>query len=160
MARRVLHLLDTTYPEVLHSSTEPFSWDFRFKSIFGAKDFKRIHDCEICIKSRINDHNFAIYSEILTIVSYNMNRINQKRILFCFRNRIIFSIITLNKYEICNTYIGTVLVTSVLTRPSLWYEIGVLWVDIINIKRHATAVGFWIITNMNLIFQMRYYMSL
>ena len=44
--------------------------------------------------------------------------------------------------NICSAHL--VLITSVLTRPSVWYERGVLWANITHIKSHATALGFWL----------------
>ena len=40
---------------------------------------------------------------------------------------------------------------------SIWYEIGVLWPKIKPVKSHTTALGFWIQTGMNHIFQMKYF---
>ena len=38
---------------------------------------------------------------------------------------------------------STVPTTPILTKPSVWYEIGVLGANIIHIKSHAIALGFW-----------------
>ena len=56
------------------------------------------------------------------------------------------------KVHICALKIGeayfelpihpTILVTSVLTWPSVWYEIGVLWAKITHNKSHAIALSF------------------
>ena len=36
----------------------------------------------------------------------------------------------------------TVQPTSVLTKASVWYQIGVLWADITHVKSHAMVLGF------------------
>ena len=35
------------------------------------------------------------------------------------------------------------LTTSVLTKASVWYEIGILWANITQVKSHAIALDFW-----------------
>ena len=52
---------------------------------------------------------------------------------------------------------GTMLIISVLTRPSVWYAIGVLWANITPVKSHPTALVFCLQTDMNRIFQMWYF---
>ena len=42
--------------------------------------------------------------------------------------------------------------TSVLTKASVWYEIGVLWANITHIKSHAVVLGFCFQTDINQIF--------
>ena len=39
---------------------------------------------------------------------------------------------------------------------SVWYEIGILWHNIKPVKSHTTALSYWLQTDMNQIFQMRY----
>ena len=46
------------------------------------------------------------------------------------------------------------LVTSLLTKPSVWYKIGILWVNIMHVKVYAIFLGFWLQIHMNQIFQM------
>ena len=50
-------------------------------------------------------------------------------------------------------WVGTVLVTSLLTKPSVWYKIGILWVNIMHVKVYAIFLGFWLQIHMNQIFQ-------
>ena len=58
--------------------------------------------------------------------------------------------------KMCNKFPYTVLIISLLTRPSVWYEIEVLGTSITHVKSHATALGFWLQTDMIQTFQMRY----
>ena len=39
---------------------------------------------------------------------------------------------------------------------SLWYEIGILWTNMKHVKSHGTALGYWLQSDMNQIFQIRY----
>ena len=54
----------------------------------------------------------------------------------------------------------TLLPTSVLTKASLWYETGVLWANITQIKSNVMSFGFCLLTDINQTFQMRYLTSL
>ena len=56
-----------------------------------------------------------------------------------------------------NHAIDTVQALSVLTKGSVWYEMRVLWAIINHIKSHAMALAFILPTDLNQIFQMRYF---
>ena len=42
--------------------------------------------------------------------------------------------------------------TSVLTKASVWYKIGILWINITHVKSQPMALGFYFLADMNQIF--------
>ena len=55
-----------------------------------------------------------------------------------------------------NRKLFTTAVKKIHLFASVWYEIGVIWANITNIKSHTTALGFKVPTDINQIFQMKY----